>query len=708
MKLVGRYLRNLLAVLICVIVVMLVIQLVQLDRSARAMRSLGESSLNAQLDQQLASRADSIAMVLSSSVADPMVRFDLTGIYELLLPAVSRESVTRVLLLDTTGSIVHDATSEIQLYGESINSIAPDVDSTTDEPQYLQREDSYAAVMPVFAGTQRIGQIYVSLSRSDVAEQLSLLHNRFDQIAEERRRANLKATALGAVFLTVIGMLLSVLAARRMARPIEELVKSTERVARGRYDLELDVDRTDEIGELAAAFRHMSSELAARDKRISSLAFQDRLTGLPNRTAFTEAVSQNLNSGDCENAAVLFMDLDKFKRVNDTLGHEAGDQMLAQLGARLLKSVLSRGFAELSFEGASIAPVARWGGDEFSIFLAGVDNVEAAMRLAQEILGELRAPVSIGSMDVVGGASIGIALYPSDGDNIQALLGLADAAMYHAKERADVRIAAYTPAMRESNEDRLSLESDLRFALERRELELKYEPIYDPLSESLSGLESHLVWRHPKHGLLEPESFMPLAESINLAADIVEWMIDRSLDDFAKCSSVFNSDTMITINMISAQIDRERLVEALATALERIGMDSKRLLLEVSEPRLFHNVLHAAPMLTEVRRLGVQVWVDGFGSGYAAINRLRRMPLDGMKLDASLVNGVDKSAADQSLCSAVIALAHSLGLSVGAEGVTTQTQLDFLRRTGSDSVQGRYFGEVGKPGDVASVAAAIK
>ncbi|MFK8014422.1 MAG: putative bifunctional diguanylate cyclase/phosphodiesterase [Gammaproteobacteria bacterium] len=705
MKLVGRYLRNLLAVLTCVIVVMLVIQLIQQDRSARAMRILGESSLNAQLDQQLASRADSMALVLASGAADALVRFDLTTMYEVLLPAASRDSVDRVLLLDANGTILHDATQEIELYGTLITTLAPDVDPNANEPQRLQREDSYAAVMPVFAGTKRVGQVYVSLSRSDVAEQLSLLHSRFDRIAEERRRANLTATALGAMFLTVIGMLLSVLAARRMARPIVELVKSTESVARGEFEVSVDVDRTDEIGELAAAFRHMSSELAARDHRISALAFQDSLTGLPNRTAFTEAVAQYLASGECQHAAVLFMDLDEFKRVNDTLGHEAGDQMLTQLGRRLLKSVSDRSFGSLPFEGASIGPVARWGGDEFSLFLSGVDNIEAAMRLAQEILAELREPVSIGSMDIVGGASIGIALYPSDGDKIQTLLGLADVAMYHAKERADVRIAAYAPAMRESSDDRLSLESDLRFALERRELELSYEPIYDPLTESLSGLESHLIWRHPQHGVLEPESFIPLAESMDLAGDVVEWMIGRALCDFAKCNNVFNSDNELTINMISAQIDRERLVEALAVALEKSGMDSRRLLLEVSEPRLFHNVLHAAPMLTDVRRLGVQVWVDGFGSGYAAINRLRRMPLDGMKLDESLVHGVDKSAADQSLCSAVIALAHSLGLRVGAEGVSAQTQLDFLRRNGCDTVQGRYFGEAGAARDVSLIAA---
>ncbi len=692
MKIVGNYLRNLLTVLITVVGVMFVIQLIQLDRSSRALQDLGASSLNAQLDQQLASRADSIAQVVASNVAAPMVRFDMIGLYDVLLPAASRESVEQVLLLDLDGTVVHDGTHEVLLYGNSISSIAPDVQVKSPVAQRLQREDSYAAVVPVFAGLEQIGQVYVELSRLEVSTQLSLLHDRFDQIARERRTANWRATALGGLILTLLGMALSVIAARRMARPIEQLVASTKKVARGDYDVSLDVQREDEVGELAAAFSNMSSELAMRNERISSLAFRDSLTGLANRAAFIEAVAQHLATGQSKGAAILFMDLDEFKRVNDTLGHEAGDAMLATLGHRLKDALIERNFPELAFEGSVIAPVARWGGDEFSLFLDGVDNVEAAMRLAQELLDELRKPVTIRGMDIVGGASIGVALYPSDGETISSLLGLADVAMYHAKERNDLRIAAYTPAMRESTEDRLALESDLRGAIDRGEFVLEYEPLFDPLSESLAGLEAHLVWRHPVHGDMAPESFMPLAESMDCSGPIMDWMIHRSLADFATLDGVMESDLELTIGLLSSQVERERLIDALALALENTALDSRRLILEISEQRLFRNVLHAVPFLTEVRRLGVQVWVDHFGSGYAAINRLRHMPLDGMKLDHSLVAEVDKSPADQSLSSAVIALAHSLGLRVGAASVSNRAQLDFMRRSGCDVVQGSHFG----------------
>jgi diguanylate cyclase (GGDEF)-like protein len=691
-KLVGLYLRNLLAVLVAIMAVMLIVQVVLFDHSSRAIQALGESSLNEQLDEQLATRAEAMALVLASNVAAPLLRYDMMGIYEVLLPAASRDAVDKVLLLDTDGRIVHDATHEVSSYGVSIASFAPDVDPMLTKPQRLRRDDSYACVMPVFAGTELIGQVYVTLTRSNVAAQLQRLNERFNEIARERRDINLLVTSVFVVLLTAFGVVLSILAARRMAHPIVRLVNNTKSVARGDYNVNVDVRRGDEIGELADAFRHMSSELAAREERISSLAFSDVLTGLPNRTAFTEAVSDYLKEGRCKHAAVLFMDLDEFKRVNDTLGHEAGDRMLRQLGQRLLESISRRGFAQLSFEGHSIAPLARWGGDEFSLFLEGVDNIEAATRLARDILTELREPVSIGSIDIVGGASIGIALYPSDGREINDLLGLADVAMYHAKESAQARIAAYAPAMRESSTARLTLEADLRQAISRGQLALLYEPIYDALSESLCGVEAHLVWRHPKRGLLAPEAFIALAESMEIAGDIVEWMINNAVDQFVQRMEAGELETELTVDLVSLRIASERLVECLAGALERAGIDSSRLIVEITEPRLFHNVLNAAPLLSDVRRLGVQVWVDGFGSGYAAINRLRRMPLDGMKLDRSLVDGIEKSAADRSLSGAVIALAHSLGLRVGADGVTTASQLDYLRRNGCDTVQGAHFG----------------
>lgn len=701
MKLVGRYSLNLFYVLAIVLGVMLTIQLWHLDRSTRAMKELGESSLMAQLDEQVESRAQSIAQMLADNVAEPYLRLDMMAIYELLLPVVSRESVNEVFLIDRQGNIVHDASHEIALFGEPVMSFAPDIDPALNVPQRLFRSDSYAAVEPVFAGGQHLASVYVSLSRSQVAEQLALLKERFDAVAHERRDRNLRATAVGAACIILIGMLLSVIGARRMARPILALVDETRRVARGDYNVEIDIQRRDELGELATAFRHMTSELELKTRRISFLAFNDHLTTLPNRTAFSEAVETRLQEDSCSAAAVLFMDLDEFKRVNDTLGHDAGDQMLAQLGPRLRESVYALGFVDLDFEGAKIPPVARWGGDEFTLFLDGVTDVERAVQIAQQIVAQMRKPLTVGTLDIVTGATVGVALYPSDSDNIQELLGFADVAMYHAKQRGDVRVQPYTPSMREAGAQRLSLESDLRTALANEQMCLLYEPIYDPLSESVLGVEARLLWRHPEVGVLEPSAFMAVAESIDIAGDITCWVIDTALDAFAARAPTDAVDYELTINLSSAHIERERLVDTLAGALERNSMDSRNLILELSELRLFRNVLHAVPMLNDVRAMGVQVWMDEFGSGYAAINRLRRMPLDGMKLDPSLVAGVDHTTADQNLSAAVIALAHSLGLRVGADGVASQTQLDFLRRTGCDTVQGQHFG---KPGALEHIA----
>lgn len=695
MTLVGSYLRNLLGVLAIVLAAMVVVQLVQLDRSTRDMRAMGEASLVAQLDDQLASRADAIAQVLALNVAESFAQRNREGMFDALMPVATRELVIRTLLIDRHGRIVHDGTRDVARFGDPVSELAPDVNVAAIRPQRLMREDSYAAVVPVNWGERQLGLAYVSLSRVNVASALSVLHSRFDQIAAQRRMANLKITVLCALLLLLMGMGLSVVAARRMARPIEQLVVTTRDIAEGQYDVALPGDRDDELGELTSAIEDMSAQLAARDARISAMAFRDALTGLANRVAFTEAAARTLASDGCTAAAVLFMDLDEFKRVNDTLGHEAGDRMLEVLARRLRDTLAAHRFPDLDYEGHAFPPVARWGGDEFSVLLCGVDSEKAAMRVAAQILTALRQPVSVGGMDIVGGASIGIALYPGDSDNLAGLLGVADVAMYHAKDSGTERIAVYSPTMRRSGEDRLVLEADLRFAIEREQMRLDYEPVYDPISESLTGLVTRLRWQHPEHGILGPEAFIPLAESIDLAATLQCWALSRALAEFAQCTHAGDADVELIVTLMSDRIDPARLTEALADALERDSLDSRRLVLQVEEPRLFRNLMQTVPLLEAVRMLGVQTWVDRFGSGHAAINRLRRLPLDGMTLDATLVKEVDESPADQSLAAAIIALAHSLGLRVSANGVVTRRQLEFLRRSGCDGVRGAYVGAAG-------------
>ncbi|MEO1573566.1 MAG: HAMP domain-containing protein, partial [Pseudomonadota bacterium] len=265
MKLVGTYLRNLLSVLVTVLVVMVALQLIQLDRSTRDMRAMAEASLVAQLDEQLASRADAIAQMLALNVASAFAGDDRAAMFEALMPVATRELVIRTLLIDRQGRIIHDGTRDVTRYGDPVVELAPDLSLAAVRPQRLMRMDSYAAVVPVVWSDEQLGFAYVSLSRVNVASALSVLNSRFDQIANERRAANLRTTVLCALLLLVMGMGLSVVAARRMARPIEQLVVTTRRIAGGHYDVALPGDTDDELGELTAASGDMSGELAARD-----------------------------------------------------------------------------------------------------------------------------------------------------------------------------------------------------------------------------------------------------------------------------------------------------------------------------------------------------------------------------------------------------------------------------------------------------------
>ncbi|MEM6638580.1 MAG: EAL domain-containing protein [Pseudomonadota bacterium] len=699
MKLVGHYLRNILAVLLIVLVVMLVLQLIQLQRAVEAMDSMAEASLETQLDLQLASRGEAIAGVLAFSAAESLASGDRDGMYKALAPIVGREGVMLALLIDPQGRIAHDGTSRVLRYAQPVVEVVPDLTFTASVPTPLRRADSYSAVSPVLWQGERVGFAYVSLSRADVLRALEALHGRFDEIARQQRQANIKAAVLFALGLLAMGALLSTLAARRMVKPIEQLVASTRRIGEGFYDVSVASSRQDELGELALAIEDMSSELAARDDRISTLAFGDPLTHLANRVAFTEAAAEALHDQQ-EPAAVVFLDLDDFKRVNDTLGHAAGDRMLATLAKRLKDTLTGKGFADLVFDGRAIAPVARWGGDEFSLLLMGVDSPQSAIAIAEEILVEMTRPMSIGGMDVVGSASVGIALYPSDSDDLHELLNQADVAMYHAKHSGAGRITVFAPSMRRSNEHRLLLESELRFAIERDQLRLDYQPVLDPFSETLTGLAARLRWHHPERGALDVDAFMPLAESVGFAARIQAWAVARALREFTSDDRVRDSDIELMVCLLSDRIDPDYLTDALADALEFEGIDSRRLILKVQENRLLRSPLRCVPLLEVARGLGVQAWVDRFGSGHTPINRLRGLPLDGMSLDATFVQDMDDSPAGQSLTAAVIGLAHSLGLRVVANGVATRAQLEFLRRSGCDGVRGVYVGEPGSIRDV--------
>lgn len=428
------------------------------------------------------------------------------------------------------------------------------------------------------------------------------------------------------------------------------------------------------------------SERKASEARIESLAYYDALTGLANRTLFQDRLRTALQLAERRDewVAVLFLDLDRFKPINDTLGHAAGDAMLKEVARRLRDCVRASD------------TVARMGGDEFTMLLAGLGNREAALsagiHVAEKILAALTPAFNLQEREFFISASIGLALYPQDGLEVSALLKNADTAMYHAKGAGKDTFQFYQADMNARALERLSLEGDLRRALQDNVLTLHYQPQFDCASRRLTGAEVLLRWQHPVHGAISPAVFIPMAEEIGLVGVLGEWVIDRACRQLAEWRDAGHHLPRLAINLSARQFTDGRLAEQVGRVLERYAIDPGSIELELTESVLLQDVAETMQTLAALKALGIEIAVDDFGTGYSSLNYLKDFPIDTLKIDRSFIQAMHAGNRDSRLAKAIVALGRSLQLRVIAEGVETLEQLGLLVGFGCDEVQGFLLG----------------
>ncbi|MYN41386.1 EAL domain-containing protein [Duganella sp. FT109W] len=423
------------------------------------------------------------------------------------------------------------------------------------------------------------------------------------------------------------------------------------------------------------------------EEELMHLARHDALTGLANRTLLLDRVSQAIaqarRSGN--QVAMLFLDLDRFKTINDSLGHDAGDRVVIEVGRRLKQAV------------RDADTVARFGGDEFVVLLPELPTEDIAAALAQKILSALFEPMLIHGHELAPACSIGISLYPRDGDNGKTLLKNADAALYQAKAMGRGNYQFYSEEMNARTLDRLTLESGLRHAVERGELELKYQPQIDLADGAMLGAEALLRWRPAGQQLVMPDAFITIAEETGLIVPIGEWVLRTACAQQVAWRQSGLPDLRIAVNLSARQFRQPGLDAMVARVLAETGCPADRLELEITESVLMERPDSAAQTLQRLSDMGVQLAIDDFGTGYSSLSYLKRFPINALKIDRSFVRDIAaKSAAsndDGAIAAAVIALAHSMGLTVVAEGVETEQQRDFLRQLHCDQAQGFYFSE---------------
>ena len=502
------------------------------------------------------------------------------------------------------------------------------------------------------------------------------------------------AGATGLVCIVLVGAFGARLASSVTGR-LKRLQHGLDLVANGAYEMRLSVERRDEIGMLTSAFNAMADDLrTGRDRlflemekerataqQVEYLAFHDRLTGLPNRSMFSSVLERGLKEAKRydRQLGLFFIDLDRFKDINDTLGHEAGDQLLQEVARRLGSSLRDSDC------------VARLGGDEFVVILPDATDRDSLGAVAQKILGAIARPIPIHGQQFRMTASVGISVFPTDGADEPTLMKHADIAMYQAKEDGKNGFAFYSAEMNRNSIERLALESHLRHALEEQQFEVHYQPKIDCRTGNLTGLEALLRWKHPTLGNVSPATFIPVAEETGLIVPLGLWVLEAACCQHMAWRAQCVTPLSIAVNLSARQFSHPRLLEDVRDVLARTGMEADYLEVEITESMLMRDVEQAITVLRAFKAMGIRVSVDDFGTGYSSLSTLKRFPVDCIKVDRSFIREVPSNDGDRAIANAIIAMGKTLGLSVVAEGVERIDQVDFLREHGCDELQGYYF-----------------
>jgi diguanylate cyclase (GGDEF)-like protein len=433
------------------------------------------------------------------------------------------------------------------------------------------------------------------------------------------------------------------------------------------------------LGIVIAVLEDERTAAAASAEQVVHLAYHDTVTGLPNRSLFSDRLLVALNHAQRHRykLAVLFLDIDRFKEINDSLGHSVGDRMLRVVASRIRSAVREED------------TVARFGGDEFTVIIHIIGRIEDAGKIAQKILDALKVPIVIDEREFVITSSIGISVYPVDGADSETLVRNADTAMYRAKENGRNAYQFYAASMNQKALETLDLENGLRRALAKNELVLFYQPLVDVTSGSVYGLEALIRWQHPQFGLLLPDRFLPAAEHSGLIIPIGRWVLREACLQ-AKEWHRRGREVVVAVNLSAKHFQEPDLLRQVRDALENADLRPQFLELEITEGNAMQDVEKAIATLKQLKTLGVRIAIDDFGTGYSCLSYLKQFPIDTLKLDASFVRDIAEPE-DAQIALGVIALAHSLRLKVIAEGVETIGQLTFLREHRCDRLQGFLF-----------------
>jgi diguanylate cyclase (GGDEF)-like protein len=539
------------------------------------------------------------------------------------------------------------------------------------------------------------------------------------------------AIACACLLLVILSSYLALTITRRITAPLTRLAKMADEVAAGQLNKPVQIGGSGEVQEIATMLNGIigglstyktkmdvdhqllsmkveerTSQLSRRNDelnkavkevtetkdRLRQMAYYDSLTALPNRRLFTEQLNLllRLAKRNDQMLALLFLDLDNFKRINDSLGHSAGDLLLREVGARLSGCVRDSDVVAHYVESGPKIDVSRLGGDEFTVVLNQIDGVESAGLVAQRLIDALVKPMIIEGHELVVTPSIGIAVAPVDASDVDGLLKAADTAMYHAKASGKNKCLFYHSDMDAAGMERLQLENDLRRAIERNEFVLHYQPQVDTRNGKVVGAEALVRWEHPEQGMIPPFKFVPLAEEMGLIGELGDWVLRQACCQMKEFEALGLKLPKVAVNVSPLQFN-PAFINRVQEVLLETGLAPSSLELELTEGVLMDDSSATVQALSKLKDMGVSLSIDDFGTGYSSLSYLSRFPLDELKIDRSFVIEMDKSENDASLVAAIISMARSLNLCLVAEGVETHEQYHFLTNNGAHIIQGYLF-----------------
>ncbi|NOH95662.1 EAL domain-containing protein [Vibrio sp. 99-70-13A1] len=632
---------------------------------------------------------------LAYSLVEPMYFFDLDGVQYLIEPISNSKGIEDVIVFDAKGNIFHSGGLNSD-YGKPIN--RPDMKKSilTEQKEYLHiDEKSLTLAYPLSLDNKLLGGVALVLSLETVRRDITEHKNLVLDIKQNSNDLNSRILTATFVIICCVSLVLLTFLINKFVDPIKKLVTQSRHISLGEYQNHNTIKRNDELGELAVAFNEMDEKLKQRSDSIEFLAYNDPLTQLPNRLNFITYIESLIESSRKDNvqSAIFFIDLDGFKNVNDNLGHQAGDDLLRHVAKRIL-SVIERLNALNALEPIN-QQVARIGGDEFLLCIPNVNGIDDTSEIAKALLHELSTPILINELheSVFIGASIGIAFLSEDEISAEELVKQADIAMYAAKASGKNTFRHFTKEMEQKVLRRVIIEQDLQLAMsDFSQFQVWFQPKIDLKNGKVIGAEALLRWIHPEKGFIGPDEFIPIAETNGLIVRLGEWVIEEVISNLSRWNQVHNLESFhVALNVSARQLRDQQVSNFIDEQLKKYQLPSRLIQIEVTETTLMENKVSARKALDSLRQLGVEVWLDDFGTGFSSLMYLQQLAVDGLKIDRSFISGADVNTNTHTLCSAIILMAHQLGIRVVAEGIETQEQATLLQDQDCDYGQGYFF-----------------